>query len=434
MTNLDRRRSSVLLLLACASLAATAQGRAPVAPASCGNGLLDPGESCDDGNRTKGDGCTAACEAEEQCYERDGSFSFFSWSDSYTGAGRSGVIRVFGDAVDRSRHPDRVLPRFWISTGDIPFISSGPNALDELNQRIGSPFRCTPSPKRFPYFVALGNHDVAGYAKASAEQQYAYWSGQLGPRLDSALLGMQNFREGPHLPHEARTTYSFDYQDAHIVVLNQYHADPNYPTKKPRACIGPQLLAWLDQDLAATRRPVKFVFGHEPAWPFCSAEPGYGGKDCPTGHVDNLTPSWRPRPHSTTGAWRKPFGYHWGDSLDNKVCPPGSRDAFWKTLARHKVVAHFVGHTHCYSSRLVQVEGSTLRRRNEISPYAKTGQAFQQADGVWEIDTGQTHTTGGAAYVLTTVRGGVVTFEAYDQRGKLEPFGLVERWSVRTGK
>jgi len=30
----------------------------------CGDGVLDPGEACDDGNRTDGDGCTAACRIE----------------------------------------------------------------------------------------------------------------------------------------------------------------------------------------------------------------------------------------------------------------------------------------------------------------------------------------------------------------------------------
>jgi cysteine-rich repeat protein len=31
---------------------------------ACGNGVLNPGESCDDGNTESGDGCTASCQAE----------------------------------------------------------------------------------------------------------------------------------------------------------------------------------------------------------------------------------------------------------------------------------------------------------------------------------------------------------------------------------
>ena len=32
----------------------------------CGNGVLDPGEECDDGNNTDGDGCSAECQDEEE--------------------------------------------------------------------------------------------------------------------------------------------------------------------------------------------------------------------------------------------------------------------------------------------------------------------------------------------------------------------------------
>jgi fibro-slime domain-containing protein len=40
-------------------------GRADVAPAvACGNGLLEGGEACDDGNTALGDGCTASCKIE----------------------------------------------------------------------------------------------------------------------------------------------------------------------------------------------------------------------------------------------------------------------------------------------------------------------------------------------------------------------------------
>jgi cysteine-rich repeat protein len=36
----------------------------PVPPPRCGNGLLQPGEQCDDGNTTGGDGCSAICAGE----------------------------------------------------------------------------------------------------------------------------------------------------------------------------------------------------------------------------------------------------------------------------------------------------------------------------------------------------------------------------------
>ncbi len=33
----------------------------------CGNGQLDPGEGCDDGNTTGGDGCSSSCQSEDGC-------------------------------------------------------------------------------------------------------------------------------------------------------------------------------------------------------------------------------------------------------------------------------------------------------------------------------------------------------------------------------
>ena len=37
------------------------------ATSSCGNGILEPGEACDDGNNLAGDGCTADCLSDEVC-------------------------------------------------------------------------------------------------------------------------------------------------------------------------------------------------------------------------------------------------------------------------------------------------------------------------------------------------------------------------------
>ena len=35
----------------------------------CGDGVLDPGERCDDGNKVNGDGCSAICEVETTAAE-----------------------------------------------------------------------------------------------------------------------------------------------------------------------------------------------------------------------------------------------------------------------------------------------------------------------------------------------------------------------------
>lgn len=48
---------SMLLLSACTAVETTA-------PPACGDGIVDPGEECDDGNVASGDGCSATCRVE----------------------------------------------------------------------------------------------------------------------------------------------------------------------------------------------------------------------------------------------------------------------------------------------------------------------------------------------------------------------------------
>jgi cysteine-rich repeat protein len=403
---------------------------------------VEQDEACDDGNRTSHDGCSATCTIEQECFDAGNTFSFFVWSDSYTSSGDAGVSWLFADAVDQNKYPTRIIPRFWVSTGDIPFMVDGKDSLDRLNRLLSggfSPFTCAASTGMFPYFVAIGNHDIDGYqgSKGTTPQsQYQYWSTAVGPHVVSTLVGLKHFRDGPHSldGHDARTTYSFDYKNAHFVIVNQYFHDPAYPTNDPVACIRQELYDWLAADLTQTSQSVKFVFGHEPAWPYCTADDGFGGAACPPSSLDNQSPSHRPRPYSTLGPWPQGFGRHWDDSLNDVRCPnivvggasKPSRNAFWELLAKAGVIAHFNGHTHAYSSRFVQGDGV---RRNDISAYNKTGQRFQHSDGVWEVDSGQTHNTDGSVYVLTTVRENEVTFEAYDQLGS-EPFQRIESWSV----
>jgi cysteine-rich repeat protein len=66
----------------------------PAAPAACGNGMLEQGEECDDGNDKNGDGCNTVCEVEcagagrtkhpetHHCYELGTTPK--SWSDAET--------------------------------------------------------------------------------------------------------------------------------------------------------------------------------------------------------------------------------------------------------------------------------------------------------------------------------------------------------------
>lgn len=51
-------------------IAVAVEKDAPAAPAVCGNGMLEMGEACDDGNTVPGDGCSATCTIE--CTDPDG--------------------------------------------------------------------------------------------------------------------------------------------------------------------------------------------------------------------------------------------------------------------------------------------------------------------------------------------------------------------------
>jgi len=115
----------------------------------------------------------------------------------------------------------------------------------------------------------------------------------------------------------SRTTYSWDYGNAHFIVLNVYwNGEANEGTGRENGSdtagkgdIVPALLKWLKEDLAANHKPFTFVFGHEPAFP-----------------------SKR----------------HEGNSLD---AYGQNRDAFWSLLESAGVTAYVCGHTHYYSAR-----------------------------------------------------------------------------------
>lgn len=416
----------------------------------CGDGIIEGDEQCDDGNTTDGDGCSTFCLVEENCYDVGNTFAFVIWSDSYGGAGEGGVRRFFNDVVNQATYPDRVIPRMWFAAGDVPYVPPQNVSLESLNAEISGanyPFACSASDQNFPMYVALGNHDVDGANPADIARKMEYWSNVIGPQAEHTLVGIRNFQWGPDNDYDARTTYSFDYKNTHFVVYNQYFDAP-YPSGNPLGCVRPTLYDWIDQDLAATTQPIKVVIGHEPAWSYCSEVQGNNacvnfGNDF---DEDMLVPGRRPRPYSPSGiAWFEGFGRHWGDSLEDYRCPliagQESRAVFWQMLAEHEVVAHFVGHTHTYSSRLVDADGPrndpdmTQAERNRMA-YGKVDDVFAVDAGVWEIDSAQTHTWAGAAYVLVTVRDDVVTFETWDQMfhdDDEEPYNLVERWHVYVG-
>ena len=121
------------------------------------------------------------------------------------------------------------------------------------------------------------------------------------------------------------TTYSFDYKNAHFVILNEYY-DGKSDTGT-NGDVGDALYQWRAEDLRANRKSFIFIFGHEP---FISIADIDSGRHRHKG--DNLDQHWQ------------------------------NNHRFATLLREHKITAYINGHTHNFS-------------------HAKI-------NGIWQIDAG----------------------------------------------
>ncbi|MBI4663021.1 MAG: metallophosphoesterase [Verrucomicrobia bacterium] len=160
-----------------------------------------------------------------------GSFSFVTLGD--TGTGSRAQYEIAG--VLRRAKPDLVL-----HAGDVIYPSFTYAYTDTRCMSVyGAHMR------NIPFFFALGNHDL--------------YSGN-GPFLDAFYSPTNNV---PPADHAAAGTspehyYSFDHGDGHFVVLfapflNQYQLKAGDPQHR-----------WLEADLAASKKPWKFLMFHHP--------------------------------------------------------------------------------------------------------------------------------------------------------------------------
>jgi len=160
-----------------------------------------------------------------------GSLSFVVVGD--TGVGSRAQYDIA--EVMRKAKPDLVL-----HAGDVIYPSFTYTYADTRCLSVYGPHM-----KNVPYFFALGNHDL--------------YSGD-GPFLDAFYSPTNNV---PLAVHAAERTspehyYSFDHGDAHFVVLfapflNQYQLKVDDPQHR-----------WLAADLAASKKPWKFITLHHP--------------------------------------------------------------------------------------------------------------------------------------------------------------------------
>ncbi len=149
-------------------------------------------------------------------------------------------------------------------------------------------------------YFALGNHDEPPLGESVFQKTISTWYPKNGPA--GAPQG---------------TVFSFNRGGCHFVITNPYW-------KNPEGGYVPEQLAWIEEDLAGSNNPFKFVVGHEPAFP---------------------------------------QKRHIGDSLD---MDPVMRDRFWDILAENGAKAFFCGHTHHLSHLLYkdvyQIDAGQVRR------------------------------------------------------------------------
>lgn len=205
----------------------------------------------------------------------------------FTGEGEYDTSQYFRGAVEKIASLGNTA--FMISPGD---LDPAPSAYWTITETLGTDYK---------WYPVVGNHELPGGGEEESTGANLQW--------------LNNFDYGTVNPGPGscpKTTYSFDYSNAHFIVLNEYcDASGEDVTTGD---IPDYLYNWLQNDLQNTNQTTIFVIGHEPAYP---------------------------RPDMDNGQMR-----HFGSSLDKY---PGNRDRFWRLLVDYDVVAYICGHTHSYS-------------------------------------------------------------------------------------
>ena len=196
-----------------------------------------------------------------------------------------------------------------------------------------------------------------------------FWYPVVGNHEAETLEGMQWLREwgavnahsfvriGPS--NGTETTYSFDYENTHFVVLNQYYDGESDVGTNGDVCDA--LYGWLQDDLEQNEKPVVFVFGHEP---------------------------FVPVPDEDNGRLR-----HLNDSLNEH---PENNHRFQALLREHEVKAYICGHTHNCS--------------------------FSKINGLWQLDAGHARGIGDtgakSTFLKVWISGTQSTVEIYRYDGE----------------
>ncbi len=230
---------------------------------------------------------------------------------------------------------------FMVSPGDLDV--DPPSAVrDMVSTVLGDDY---------PWYPILGNHDPESPSTMKYLREYS----QSVPNV---------VNRGPK-GCEA-TTYSFDWSNVHFVVLNQYF--DGVKDWGVEGDVVPDLLEWLEADLAANTKDRVFVLGHEPLIVM---------------------------PDMDNGRIR-----HQGNSLDEH---PENMFQFLKLLKEYEVVAYICGHTHNTSYSNIngvwQLDAGHARGLEEASYADRMYAAISAA-----IETGRAHGVGEAESIRQLYR------------------------------
>ena len=264
------------------------------------------------------------------------SFTFAITADmrNFAGSGEFDTSQYFRGAVEEIA--DHSSSAFMVTPGD---FDPPVNVLWTITQTLGSDYI---------WYPVVGNHEIEPVSYMAWVRGYDYGEVNAGPS---------------GCPE---TTYSFDYANAHFVILNEYCNEIG--DDGAGGDVSDHLYDWLVADLGNTTQQHIFVFGHEAAYP---------------------------QPDADNGRER-----HLEDSL-NKY--PANRDRFWDLLRSQGVTAYICGHTHNYS--LVNVAG------------------------VWQLDVAHARGLGDtgapSTFVLIHVDGPIVTYDTYRDDTEGGPYTLM---------
>jgi len=223
---------------------------------------------------------------------------------------------------------------FMIVPGD--FDPPGP-VRATVDEYLGTNFIC---------YFAVGDHERQTPASMA---WFRHWGAADHPQF---------VRRGP--AGAETTEYSFDFADSHFVVLSDYFDGRNDAAKPD---ISDATIAWLEQDLAATRQPLIWIVSHKPL-------------EC--------------LPDMDNGRQR-----HAGDAC---VLDPALREKFAALLKKHQVCAFICGHTH--------------------------GCSIARVHGLWQADSGHARGAGDpgapSTFLKFRVQEGQVAVDVYraDVHGK----------------